>query len=230
MKRHHCQRKPRTAPVRPARDMRAWVRRMAFGRRLRIPVWDSRGSYCPPEDWYEPTGRPGYRVVVQPPGPGYRHVVTPEEVQQRLAQLPEELVEPLEVVQLSRLTRKKRSFPCYGMQWGRTIYLYPMEADLCEVFTRPPKPAQWNEARMFGGRWIQDGTLWRLQWTEETIKDFYLNNILIHELGHLLDQRNTNWRDRERFADWFAIHWGYRPTQPQRRARLRRMARSAECN
>ena len=207
------------SPVRM--DLRAWVRRLSSGPRVRFPVRDVRGPFCPPEDWHEPTGRPGYRIVVQPPGPGYRHVLTPEEIRHRLAQLPSWMVQPLEVVQLSRLTRKKRSFPCYGMQWGRAIYLYPMEEDLVEVFPRPPKPAQWNEARMYGGRWEQDGTTWRLHWTEESIKDFYLNNILIHELAHLLDQRNRNWRDRERFAEWFAIHWGYRPTLEARRARLR---------
>ena len=51
-----------------------------------------------------------------------------------------------------------------------------------------------------------------MQWTKETIEDFYLNNILIHELGHLLDDRNTSYTDRERYAEWFAIEYGYLPT------------------
>ena len=37
---------------------------------------------------------------------------------------------------------------------------------------------------MFGGRWEQDGSYWRLIWTEDTIRDYYLNNVLIHEIGH----------------------------------------------
>ena len=36
--------------------------------------------------------------------------------------------------------------------------------------------------------------VWKLIWTEQSIKDFYLNNILIHELGHLLDDRNSRAR------------------------------------
>ena len=64
---------------------------------------------------------------------------------------------------------------------------------------------------MFGGRWIQDGgSHWRLVWSERAIKDFYLNNILIHELGHLLDDRNSGYVDRERFAEWFALEHGYK--------------------
>ena len=66
------------------------------------------------------------------------------------------------------------------------------------------------EARMFGGRWVHESPgVWRLDWTKSAIKNFYLNNILIHELGHLLDNRNTSYTDRERYAEWFAIEHGY---------------------
>ena len=185
-------------------------------------------SFTPPEDWYEPTEvlTPEYRVIEQEPGAGYQHVVTEREIRGRLAQLPEELLIPLDVVQLSRMTRKKQSFPCYGMQWGSTLYLYPIEESLVEYFAHPPRPAEFNEARQFGGRWEQHGSEWYLIWSETSIKDFYLNNILIHELGHLLDNRNTSYTDRERYAEWFAIEHGLkksrsksrrRPTTPRRR-------------
>ncbi len=40
----------------------------------------------------------------------------------------------------------------------------------------------------------------------------------MHELGHLLDDRNTSYVDRERFAEWFAVQYGYLPTRSQRSA------------
>ncbi len=193
----------------------ALAKRSANGARLGKRARGEHGNdplpFIPPEDWHEPQedGQP-YRFVVQDPGPGYRHVVTPDEVRERLAQLPEHFLEPLEVVQFSRMTRKKRSLPCYGMQWGCALYLYPIEESLVEFYGRPPKPSQITEARMYGGRWEQEGDLWRLIWTEQAIRDFYLNNILIHELGHLLDDRNSNYVDRERYAEWFAVEYGYR--------------------
>jgi predicted nucleic acid-binding protein len=49
--------------------------------------------------------------------------------------------------------------------------------------------------------------------TEEAIRDFYLNNVLIHELGHILDSRNSSPRDRERFAEWFALEVGYKASR-----------------
>jgi hypothetical protein len=192
---------------------------LELGHRARGAKPRGRNRFLPPEDWHEPSGGPAtdYRIIVQEPGEGYAHVVTPKEIRRRLALLPSRLLEPLAVVQLSRMTRKRKSFACYGMQWGNAIYLYPLEADLVEHFTRSPRPAEYGEARMYGGRWVRDGgTSWRLVWTKETVRDFYLNNVLIHELGHLLDNRNTNHRDRERFADWFAIEHGYRPTRRKR--------------
>ncbi|MCA9265134.1 MAG: hypothetical protein KDA60_14840 [Planctomycetales bacterium] len=180
--------------------------------------------FLPPEDWYEPSdeGTEGYSVIHQSPGPGYRHVVTETQIRDRLANLPDWMVEPLEVIQLSRMTRKKKSLPCYGMQWGTSLYLYPIEDSLVEEFGTAPRPAVFNEAKMYGGRWEQlSGQRWRLVWTEKSLEDFYLNNILIHELGHLLDDRNTSYTDRERYAEWFALEYGYKPSQ---RAELAKQA------
>ncbi|QDT69410.1 hypothetical protein MalM25_23470 [Planctomycetes bacterium MalM25] len=185
--------------------------------------------FSPPEDWHEPSEEiEGYEVLVQPAGEGYRHVLKPSEVRQRLDKLPETFLRDLEVVQFSRMTRKKQSLPCYGMQWGPALYLYPIDESLTEHFGRAPSPDIYNETRMFGGHWREEeGGAWTLHWTVRAIKDFYLNNILIHELGHLLDERNTSYTDRERFAEWFATEYGYRWTggaearRPRRRVRRR---------
>jgi hypothetical protein len=204
------------APARnnAARSSRKFV---TLGKRARISSASLRGPYLPPERWYEPrpqfTGQ--FRVVVQSAGRGYRHVVTEEDIRQRLAQLPDWMIRPLEVVQFSQMTRKKRRSPCYGMQWGTTIYLYPIEESLVESFADPPKPAQRIEASMYGGQWICQRGRWQLVWTEQAIRDFYLNNVLIHELGHILDSRNTSSRDRERYAEWFALEMGYKASRPQ---------------
>ena len=188
-------------------------RRMVLaGRRARLADGTFKTPFVAPERWHEPQrGKAGdYRIVVQEPGAGYRHAVTPEEIRERLEQAPRGLVRPLQVVQLSSLTRKRKLFPCYGMQWGSAVYLYPVPEDLVEELWRPALPREINEAAMYGGRWepIGDGS-WRLIWTERAIKDYYLNNILFHELGHLHDCRNRRHADRERFAEWFAIRYGY---------------------
>lgn len=176
-------------------------------------------AFDAPEVWHEPAGsakgeaKSALKVAVQPAGAGYIHPVTADDVRERVLQLPAEFQEKLQVVQFSRMTRKRRLFPCYGLQWGSAVYLYPIEESLEEVYVRAPRPAQRIESEMYGGRWVQDGPLWRLIWTKNTIRDFYLNNVLIHEIGHINDDRNTTFRKREQFADWFAIEYGYRASR-----------------
>ncbi len=182
-----------------------------------------QNPFTAPEDWHESHEEfsDEYRVIKQPAGDGYVHAVTESEIRDRLADLPEWMIAPLEVVQLSRMTRKKQTFPCYGMQWGTSLYLYPIEDSLVEVFSRPPKPTVYNEARQFGGRWMQVDGEWQLHWSEDSLRNFYLNNILIHELGHLLDDRNASYRERERYAEWFAIEYGYKPAIASGKAKPR---------
>ncbi len=171
--------------------------------------------FLPPEDWHEPAEEAdSYRIIEQEPGPGFRHVLSADDVRARLDLLPSAYLRDLQVVQFSAMTRKKQSFPCYGMQWGASLYLYPIEESLVERYHAPPTPTQRTEARMYGGRWEQESaTSWKLIWSEEAVRDFYLNNILIHELGHLIDSRNTRYIERERFAEWFAIQYGYRASK-----------------
>jgi len=222
--------KPRHVPVKPTRPAGnpPSLYQPTRGSRARGTERLRRRAFAPPESWYEPRldEDAGYRIVVQPPGEGYRHVVTPDDIRQRLARVPPAMLRGLEVIQLSRMTRKKQLFPCYGMQWGSAIYLYPLVADLVERFSRPPRPGERIEAAAFGGRWERaaDGS-WRLLWTESAARDFYLNNILMHELGHLRDHRNTTFTDRERYAEWFAVQYGYKPSRessPSRRHVRRR--------
>ena len=173
-------------------------------------------AFNAPELWHAPQGREEIKFVVQPAGEGYLHPVTVDEVRERIAALPRRYRSGIEVVQFSRMTRKQALFPRYGMQWGPNVYLYPIEDSLTEVYVRPPRPQQAIEARMYGGEWVEENGLWLLKWTKETIRDFYLNNVLIHEIGHVHDTRNTSFEAREQFANWFAVEYGYRASRGRR--------------
>lgn len=208
-KTHHQQRSLRGA-IQP---MRGTTARPAEAYRQRRRQDEIATHFSAPETWHEPQQRSSIEYIEQPAGKGYVHPVTIEEVQARLAELPAHLTANVEVVQFSSMTRKRRLFPLYGMQWGPNVYLYPIEASLTETYVRPPKPEQLVEARMFGGRWSQVGREWKLIWTPETIRDFYLNNVLIHEVGHVNDTRNTNSHKREQYAIWFATEYGYRASR-----------------
>lgn len=209
----HRQHNPPQRISSPNRNRRGHGAKPAAGYRQRGGEHAHAEAFNAPEIWHEPVGSDQIEYLVEPPGKGFLHPVTADEIADRVEQLPARYTEGLDIVHLREMSRKRSLFPCYGMQWGSTVYLYPIEESLVESYTRPPKPHQLIEARMYGGKWEQNGKNWTLTWTEETIRDFYLNNVLIHEIGHIVDERNTSFNDREKFANWFAIEFGYRTSR-----------------
>jgi hypothetical protein len=205
--------KRRQVKHRNRRHARLQARPPAAYRQRGIESSGHREAFSAPECWYEPLETDEIQFIAKPAGSGYVHPVGVEEVRARISLLPERFTQNLAVVQLSQMTRKQALFPYYGMQWGSSVYLYPLEESLVETYVRPPRPQQLIEAQMYGGTWSQDGELWRLTWTLQTIQDFYLNNVLIHEIGHVHDVRNSNFNARERYANWFAIEYGYRASR-----------------
>jgi hypothetical protein len=187
--------------------------RPAVAHRQRGSFNSRSAHFTAPETWYEPRGLTEIKYVVHAPGKDYIHPITVEDVRNRIAMLPAQLTKGLEVVQFSAMTRKRQLFPLYGMQWGSNIYLYPIESSLTETYYQPPTPQQLIEAKMFGGKWEQVTEGWTLSWSLSAIRDFYLNNVLIHEIGHVHDSRNTNSAARERYANWFATEYGFRASR-----------------
>jgi hypothetical protein len=203
---------PHPRSLRATTSTRVGSVRPAAAYRQRGPVGGGRATntFNAPEIWHEPQNRTQIEYIFEPAGAGFIHPLSIEDVRQRLTRLPANFVGDIQVIQFSGITRKRQLFPLYGMQWGPNVYLYPMESSLIERYRHPPTPPQIIEAKMFGGKWFREGGEWFLQWTPETIRDFYLNNVLIHEIGHVNDTRNTNSAARERYANWFATEYGFR--------------------
>lgn len=163
-------------------------------------------TYSVPEKWYEPTGNTdpnGYTIYEFPAGEGYMHPASIDDVEGRLLQLPEHVRSYVEVIELSRQTRKKVRENLYGQQWGTAVYLYPVDDSLIEVFDTKDAALE-HDTKKFGGKWHPDNNKWILEWTESTIRDYYLENVLLHEVGHIVDSHNSRYRDRESFANAFA--------------------------
>src|SRR5437899_3022469 len=119
----------RTSPRSVARDLRPVAAFRHRGWQPGLKVED----YTAPERWHVPAGIAKTRYVVEPAGKDFIHAVSVAEIRERLKLLPERFTRHVEVVQLSPMTRKRRLFPCYGMQWGSAVYLYPIEDSFVEV-------------------------------------------------------------------------------------------------
>ena len=153
---------------------------------------------------------------VEDPGYGFAHPVSPEDILERLSQLPrsirKELAQRFDHLCLPRL-RKKSLKPCYGMQWKSTVYLFPIERSGIEKYNANVLPAFKNSLTRCGAKWIwnEEEHLWECHWTQESIRIFCLEDVILHEIGHLLDDRNHSTKDREAYAIAFAQQYGNPP-------------------
>ena len=70
--------------------------------------------------------------------------------------------------------------------------------------------AEWED------NWIKENEKWQLQWSKSSIKQYYLEHLILHEIGHLIDSKNkrfyskTNEKQKEDFANNYAFIWNNR--------------------
>jgi hypothetical protein len=79
------------------------------------------------------------------------------------------------------------------------------------IYDGPIRPHHQHEFQKTFTKTYQEGDDWIVQFDEESLKMFYLQDTLIHEIGHHVDWRRRNhWNDvTEEFAEWFAQAYGF---------------------
>jgi hypothetical protein len=95
----------------------------------------------------------------------------------------------------------------YGSYGYGFIFLHAYPANqMTEVWPHLPKPSVRREYERAGAVWRQVTGGWQLEFTPESLRRFYLNDVLLHEVGHHVDRGSgKNKRDAEAFANWMAI-------------------------
>lgn len=147
--------------------------------------------------------------------------VSVEEIKEFLNKLPKEQTENLTHIWLRKMTKKEYEKEgsvqgCFICGSGiNLIVLYPFPRDMKMKFgNKKPlkKIIKWYSN--YEPELIEENGNWQLVWTEEKIKRYYLEGLLLHEIGHKVDsvyQRywSKNYKERgEKFADNFAYYWG----------------------
>lgn len=136
---------------------------------------------------------------------------TTEDVRQVLASIPPAFLNGLLGVFLlagSRAQEKvsdSRLWRC-GAYAQRSIYLHPFPRRCVERrFRRLPPPDEMHELERAGAVWesIRDG--WICRFNAQSLRNFYLSDVLIHEVGHHVDHHHSKSpAAAERYARWFA--------------------------
>lgn len=121
------------------------------------------------------------------------------------------------VVVLGGSKKQEKTFKklfAYGRYMSNVIFLHPFPKKFIDQRWKTlPKPSLLQEYERAGAKVAREGKRWWIQFDEESLKQFYLRDVLLHELGHHVDSKNFRFKtDRkiESFAEWFASEHGYK--------------------
>lgn len=152
------------------------------------------------------------------PGRDFYFPVTEADIRQQIARLPVEDTARLTHIWLRHLKKKdyEKGDSVQGMYIRGSgvflIVLHPFPKDLKMAF-RERKPIKrtlnyysaWTNDLLFD----EEKSAWYLKWTENAISDYYLNSLLLHEIGHHVDAfpSKADRKKYEDFADDYAVTW-----------------------
>jgi hypothetical protein len=148
-------------------------------------------------------------IFVRPLHSAFLRPCSPDDVSSVLASLPPSWLAALEGVFLLGGTRKQDQGSSGMVRMGaygeNRIYLHAFPRRCMERhFTHKPKPSVVQEYIRSGAVWEQVSSGWVCRFTAESLRMFYLKDVLIHEIAHHVDRDHRKSEDvAERFAHSF---------------------------
>ncbi len=144
--------------------------------------------------------------------PAFLRPCLAEDVSRVLLQVPAEYLAGLEGVFLLGGTAKQDVSACgrlgrYGGYERGRIYLHAFPRQCMTMWwRRMPKPSIEQEYRLAGAEIFRDKDRWAVRFTAESLRRYFLYDVLLHEIGHHVDGNlgGKNIRTAERYAVWFA--------------------------
>ncbi len=160
-------------------------------------------------------------IIKDNPSRDFYFPVSAKELKEFINKLPKEQTENLTHIWLRKMTKKEYekdgsvqgSFICGS--GVNLIVLYPFPTDMKMKFGKKKplkKIIKWYSN--YEPELIEDNGNWQLIWTEDKIKRYYLEGLLLHEIGHKIDSVYKRYWSKsykqkaEKFADNFAYYWG----------------------
>jgi len=100
----------------------------------------------------------------------------------------------------------------FGEYWNECVFLFAYPLSLMTLkFKHMPSPGELTEYSRAGAQIGREKVGGFVRFDRKSLKKFYLNAVFIHEVGHHANRhKGSNDRKEEGFAEWFAIHHGYK--------------------
>jgi hypothetical protein len=164
----------------------------------------------------------GIRYIVDPLPKGYVYPCSIEDIRRILKELPSVFLQNVSAIHLCNQVKMNPGVDAHIYD-GSYIRIYPVPDKLRWNHGRKkPSPALAQERLEFGAYWQKMDGEWWLCWDKDTLKEYTLNHIFLHEIGHSLDNHYYGTRRGEKVAEAFAHRVG-RNREIKRRAKKRKM-------
>ncbi len=157
-------------------------------------------------------------VIVKPVHSNFMLPLTRQCIRTTIDSIPSEFTKDLKgIVALSGSRTQERVFRnifSYGRYFDGSIWLHPYpKSAMVMRYTSLPKPHILNDYRRVGAKIEGENNRWSISFDSGSLRDFYLRDVLLHEVGHHVDALNNltkTHRKSEGYAEWFASEYGFR--------------------
>ena len=143
--------------------------------------------------------------------------ISVEEAKEAVQALPKDDYEGITHIWLRRVTKseyKKGQLPLAEFICGsgvRVIILYPFPENLImNLGSKKPSGRKLKELSKWCTDLQKNKGKWFLKWNQDSLREYYINHLLYHEVGHHVDWYSRHWsmansKQTEEFADQYAI-------------------------
>jgi len=155
------------------------------------------------------TGRIGsIRYIIDPLPKGYVYPCSIDDIRARLRELPTVTLRNISVIHLCNQVKMNPGTDAH-IYGGTHIRIYPVPEKLRRNYGwNKPNPAIAQERLEFGAYWEKIKGDWWLCWDRDSLRDYFVNHVLLHEIGHSLDEMHYGTNRGEKLAEAFAHRVG----------------------
>jgi hypothetical protein len=158
--------------------------------------------------------------IVDNPSRDFYFPVTVDEVKETLSRLPKDHTDHLTHVWFQKIKKTdyldsktfQGSFICGSKVYLIVLHPFPTDNKM-RLGKNKPLQKTLNYYKSYTTDLKEDKNGWYLQWTEETIRKYFLESLILHEIGHSLDSFYKRYWSKatttksENYADNYVAVW-----------------------
>ena len=148
-----------------------------------------------------------WQVFRENPSRNFYHPCSSDDYLSILMSLPDDLTDCVKAIVLRRTSKKdeklcieaRRRYYCVIMN------AFPQSNEM--VWNKKPSTASIHHYAPWCENWIEEKGQFKLIWTPEDVRRYYMYHLFLHEIGHINQPWFHKQRKREEFAENFAFEW-----------------------